>query len=118
MPGWRAAAPGLVIVEASAVSEEGRITPGDLANLPCEGVDHMPEGDPRGWPTLAPSAIPLATNCRRSRRRWTKADILGVQQDFFAAAEPARDAGFEWLVLHLAHGYLAQSPPADAGLRD
>lgn len=47
-----------------------------------------------------------------------QADILGVQQDFFAAAEPARDAGFEWLVLHLAHGYLAQSPPADAGLRD
>ena len=36
-------------------------------------------------------------------------DIDRVRGDFVAAAERARDAGFKWLVLHFAHGYLAQS---------
>jgi 2,4-dienoyl-CoA reductase-like NADH-dependent reductase (Old Yellow Enzyme family) len=32
-----------------------------------------------------------------------------VKADFVQAARRARDAGFEWLELHFAHGYLAQS---------
>ena len=36
-------------------------------------------------------------------------DIARVRADFVAAAKRARDAGFEWLELHFAHGYLAQS---------
>jgi 2,4-dienoyl-CoA reductase-like NADH-dependent reductase (Old Yellow Enzyme family) len=39
----------------------------------------------------------------------TLADIARVRDDFAAAARRARDAGFEWLELHFAHGYLAQS---------
>ena len=39
----------------------------------------------------------------------TKAEILRVQGDFVAAAKRALESGFEWLVLHFAHGYLAQS---------
>jgi 2,4-dienoyl-CoA reductase-like NADH-dependent reductase (Old Yellow Enzyme family) len=36
-------------------------------------------------------------------------DIARVREDFATAARRARDAGFEWLELHFAHGYLAQS---------
>ena len=36
----------------------------------------------------------------------TEADILRVQNDFVAAAKRARAAGFNWLELHAAHGYL------------
>lgn len=36
-------------------------------------------------------------------------DIKRVREDFARAAQRARDAGFEWLELHFAHGYLAQS---------
>jgi 2,4-dienoyl-CoA reductase-like NADH-dependent reductase (Old Yellow Enzyme family) len=36
-------------------------------------------------------------------------DIARVRQDFVDAAKRARDVGFEWLELHFAHGYLAQS---------
>ena len=32
-----------------------------------------------------------------------------MRQDFVDAAKRARDAGFEWLELHFAHGYLGQS---------
>ncbi len=36
-------------------------------------------------------------------------DIARVKQDFVDAARRARDAGFEWIELHFAHGYLGQS---------
>ncbi|MBB5685912.1 2,4-dienoyl-CoA reductase-like NADH-dependent reductase (Old Yellow Enzyme family) [Sphingobium boeckii] len=137
---------GLVIVEATAVSPEGRITPGctglwnDMqaegmarvaaaiksagavpgiqighagrkasANRPWEGDDHMADGDPRGWPTLSPSAIAFGANLPQIPAEMTPADIARVKADFVSAAIRARDAGFEWLELHFAHGYLAQS---------
>ncbi|KQQ44463.1 NADH:flavin oxidoreductase [Duganella sp. Leaf126] len=137
---------GLVIVEAAAVSPEGRITPGcagiwndDLAqafvpvveaikaagavpgiqiahagrkasaNRPWEGDDHIAEGDARGWQTIAPSAIAFGGNLGKVPRAMTLDDIARVRQDFVDAAVRARDVGFEWLELHFAHGYLAQS---------
>ncbi|MEA9391272.1 NADH:flavin oxidoreductase/NADH oxidase [Acerihabitans sp. TG2] len=137
---------GLVIVEATAVAPEGRITPGcagiwndDLAqafvpavkaikaagavpgiqighagrkasaNVPWEGDDHIPAGDPRGWQTIAPSSIAFGANLPKLPQAMSLDDIARVRDDFVAAARRARDAGFEWLELHFAHGYLAQS---------
>ena len=137
---------GLVIVEATGVAPEGRISPACLglwnddqaaglakvaaaikaggavpgiqiahagrkasANLPWEGDDHIPEGDPRGWPTLSPSTIAFGANLPKVPQAMTLEDIARVCNDFVAAACRARDAGFEWLELHFAHGYLAQS---------
>jgi len=137
---------GLVIVEATAVTPEGRITPGCLglwndeqaarltgivrtikaagavpgiqighagrkasANIPWEGDDHIAEGDPRGWPTISPSAVAFGANLPRVPKEMTLEDISRVQDAFVAAAIRARDVGFEWLELHFAHGYLAQS---------
>ena len=137
---------GLVIVEATAVSPDGRITPActglwddaqieGLARIaaaikaagavpgiqiahagrkasaqrPWEGDDHIPADDPRAWETIAPSAIAYGEGLPRVPRAMTVADIERVRGDFAAAARRARDAGFEWLELHFAHGYLAQS---------
>lgn len=137
---------GLVIVEATAVSPEGRITPGCAgiwndeqaqlfapvvaaikaagavpgiqighagrkasANLPWEGDDHIADGDARGWQTLAPSALAFGANLPKVPQAMTLADIARVKADFVAAARRAREAGFEWLELHFAHGYLGQS---------
>ena len=137
---------GLLIVEATAVSPEGRITPGCTglwndtqaealapiaaaikaagavpgiqlahagrkasANRPWEGDDHIAENDARGWATIAPSALAFGANLPQVPKAMTLEDIARVRADFVAAAKRARDAGFEWLELHFAHGYLGQS---------
>lgn len=137
---------GLVIVEATAVSPEGRITPNCTglwndaqaealapiaasikaagavpgiqighagrkasANRPWEGDDHLAADDARGWATISPSATAFGANLPKVPRAMTVEDIARVREDFVAAARRAREAGFEWLELHFAHGYLAQS---------
>jgi 2,4-dienoyl-CoA reductase-like NADH-dependent reductase (Old Yellow Enzyme family) len=137
---------GLVIVEATAVSPEGRITPGctglwndeqvigmaniasaikaggavpgiqighagwkGSANRPREGDDHIVANDPRSWETLSPSASAFGANLPQVPHEMTLQDIQRVRDDFVSAALRALHAGFEWLELHFAHGYLAQS---------
>ncbi len=137
---------GLVIVEATGVSPEGRITPACLglwedgqidglrriaanieaagavpgiqighagrkasANKPWEGDDHIPSGEPGSWEIIGPSAIPFGVNLPRTPAEMTKQDIDRVKADFVASAKRAVEAGFKWLELHFAHGYLAQS---------
>ncbi|WP_312836878.1 NADH:flavin oxidoreductase/NADH oxidase [Pantoea sp.] len=137
---------GLVIVEATAVAPEGRITPGCLgiwndaqakklaqiareikaagavpgiqiahagrkasANKPWEGDDHIAADDARGWETIAPSAVAFGNNLPQVPKAMTLDDIARVRHDFVLAAQRALAAGFEWLELHFAHGYLAQS---------
>jgi 2,4-dienoyl-CoA reductase-like NADH-dependent reductase (Old Yellow Enzyme family) len=137
---------GLVIVEATAVAPEGRISPACLglwndaqatelakvasaiktggsvpgiqiahagrkasAHRPWEGDDHMPHDDPQAWETISASAIAFGANLPRTPREMSLADIERVKADFVSAAKRALAAGFEWLELHFAHGYLAQS---------
>ena len=79
------------------------------ANIPWQGDDHMGENDPRGWETISPSPLAFGANLPKIPRAMTIADIKQVQADFVAAAKRALEAGYEWLELHFAHGYLAQS---------
>ena len=137
---------GLVIVEATAVAPEGRITWGDLglwndaqaaalapavaeitrwgavpgiqiahagrkasANRPWEGDDHIPLGEANAWETIAPSAVAFGGDLPRVPSEMTERDIARVRADTVATAVRARDLGFGWLELHMAHGYLAQN---------
>ena len=137
---------GLVIVEATAVTPEGRITPGCAglwndeqvagmaaiaagikaagavagiqighagrkasANRPWDGNAHIPNEAPDGWQTIAPSALAFGGDLPKVPHAMTLDDIARVRQGFVDAARRALDAGFEWLELHFAHGYLAQS---------
>ena len=137
---------GLVVVEATAVSPEGRITWGDLglwndaqadalrpvvasireagavpgiqiahagrkasANRPWEGDDHIPEGEPNAWATIAPSPLAFGGVLGRVPHEMSLDEIARVQADTVSAVVRARELGFEWLELHMAHGYLAQN---------
>lgn len=136
---------GLVVLEATAVSPEGRITPGDvglwrdahvegLARVakeikhagavagiqighagrkagcapPWEGGAPLPESDPQAWEPIGPSALPYVKSAPHMPRVMSLEDIERVQQDFVQAARRALAAGFEWLELHFAHGFLGQ----------
>lgn len=79
------------------------------ANRPWEGDDHIKAGDPRGWATIAPSSVAFGGDLPQVPTAMTPADIERVKGNFVAAARRALAAGFEWLELHFAHGYLAQS---------
>ena len=76
------------------------------AALPTGGGGHLAD-DAGGWPTVAPSAIAFGGALDKLPYALTLADIQRVQRDFVAAAQRALAAGFEWLELHSAHGYLS-----------
>jgi anthraniloyl-CoA monooxygenase len=70
------------------------------------GWEHIDEPLPAGnWPVLAPSAIAYGPS-NQVPRAMTRADMDRVRADFVAATRRAADAGFDWLELHCAHGYL------------
>ena len=78
------------------------------ARRPWDGDDHIPD-DAGGWPVVGPSAVAFGGNLPKVPRALTEAEIAGVTRQFVAAAERSLAAGFEWLELHFAHGYLASS---------
>ena len=62
----------------------------------------LPAGN---WPLLAPSAIPYGPT-NQVPRAMNRADMDRVKEEFVRAARGGADAGFDWLELHCAHGYL------------
>ncbi|TSB24538.1 NADH:flavin oxidoreductase/NADH oxidase [Streptomyces benahoarensis] len=132
---------GLIVVEATAVSPEGRISPGDLGiwndrqaaafrritsflkaqgTVPGVQIAHAgrkastdapwrggaPVGpEAHGWQPVAPSPLPFDEG-HLVPDELTVEGIQQAVQDFAAAARRARDAGFEVVEIHGAHGYL------------
>jgi 2,4-dienoyl-CoA reductase-like NADH-dependent reductase (Old Yellow Enzyme family) len=73
-----------------------------------DGGKPLPPDHPRGWQVVGPSAIPFAKG-HQTPRELNKTEIREVQDAFRAAALRALAAGFEWLEIHGAHGYLIHS---------
>lgn len=63
----------------------------------------LPAGN---WPLIAPSALPYLEGESDTPRAMTRADLDRVRADFVRAARWSAEAGFDWLELHCAHGYL------------
>ena len=141
---------GLVMVEMTAPSADGRITHGcpglwndqqtlDFARIvdwvhtqsdakiglqighagpkgstcrPWQGAgmdQPMAADDSEGnWPLLAASSQPYLPH-GIVPRAMTREDMDRVRDEFVAATHRATDAGFDWLELHCAHGYLLSS---------
>ncbi|MEP6833605.1 MAG: bifunctional salicylyl-CoA 5-hydroxylase/oxidoreductase [Gemmatimonas sp.] len=69
-----------------------------------EGVDlPLPEG---AWPLIAPSEAQYLANVSQIARAMTRTDMHRVRDEFVRSTELGERAGFDWLELHCAHGYL------------
>ncbi|MEM7675917.1 MAG: FAD-dependent monooxygenase, partial [Myxococcota bacterium] len=75
--------------------------------VPWEGIDQpLPADD--GWPLIAASALPYNPHSA-TPRAMNREDMDRVRDDFVRSTRMAADAGFDWLELHMAHGYLLAS---------
>ncbi len=76
---------------------------------PWEGGQQLPPEHPQGWQVVGPSAIPYGGKYRHPVHALTREEIRAIHRAYADAARRAVDAGFEWLELHFAHGYLGAS---------
>ncbi len=60
------------------------------------------------WPVISASTVPYGPQ-NQTPLAMTRADMDAMTQAFVAATVRAADAGFDWLELHCAHGYLLSS---------
>ncbi len=143
---------GLVMVEMTSPTAEGRITPGctglwndaqsaafkrivdfvhsqttakiglqlghsgpkgstqlgwETTDEPLPAPGGRPDAAPN-WPVLAASAVAYGEQ-NQTPQAMTRSDMAALTQQFVDATRRAAQAGFDWLELHCAHGYLLSS---------
>lgn len=117
---------GLIIVEATAVTPQGRISEQDLGiwdDIHIDGLQtivervkthgakigiqlgHAGRKSTVSGEIVAPSALPFDEKSK-TPRELTKADIAEIVNAFKNGAQRAKQAGFDVIELHGAHGYL------------
>ena len=94
--------------DAKIAVQIGHAGPKGSTNAPWQhtGADHpLAEGN---WPLVAASALPFLRD-GAVPRAMTAEDMARVKADFVRSTQLAAEAGFDWLELHCAHGYLLSS---------
>lgn len=76
---------------------------------PWEGGRQLPPDHPDGWQVVGPSALPYGGKYTYPVHALSRDEIKGIHRAYAEAAKRALAAGFEWLELHFAHGYLGSS---------
>ncbi len=85
----------------------GHSGPKGSTQLGWEATDEPLTQQPN-WPVMSASAVPYGPQ-NQTPLAMTRADMDRMTQSFVAATVRAADAGFDWLELHCAHGYLLSS---------
>ena len=72
-----------------------------------EGIDLPLESG--NWPVVAPSPIPYIAGVSQTPREITREELDAILEEFKDSTRRGIAAGFDWLELHCAHGYLLSS---------
>lgn len=75
---------------------------------PWEGKHPYQSGDDLFWQVVGASPLAFG-NGYQVPRELEISEVLEIEDKFAMAAERSLDAGFEWLEIHAAHGYLIHS---------
>lgn len=82
----------------------GHAGPKGSTRVPWEGEDQpLAQGN---WPLVSASPQQYLDGVSDWSRAMTRADMDRVRDDFVRSTRYAAEAGFDWLELHCAHGYL------------
>jgi anthraniloyl-CoA monooxygenase len=93
--------------DAKIAMQLGHAGPKGSTRAPWEGEDQpLPAGN---WPLLSASPQQYIDGVSDWSRAMTRADMDRVRDDFVRSTRYAAEAGFDWLELHCAHGYLLSS---------
>ena len=76
---------------------------------PWHGGAQLPPDDPDGWQVRGPSALAYGAKHTHPVHELSVAEIKALHRAYADAARRALDAGFAWLEMHFAHGYLGAS---------
>jgi anthraniloyl-CoA monooxygenase len=85
----------------------GHAGPKGSTRVMWDGIDQpLVEGN---WPLVAASEQQYLPGISQVARAATREDMDRIEADFVRATLAAAEAGFDWLELHCAHGYLLSS---------
>ena len=93
--------------DAKIAIQLGHAGPKGSTRRAWDGIDQPLEQD--NWPLLAASEQCYISGVSQTAKAATQDDMAKIKRDFVYAAAEADKAGFDWLELHCAHGYLLSS---------
>lgn len=107
--GWKRIA-GFVHANSDAkiALQLGHAGPKGSTGLPWDGGEDRPLAS-GNWPLISASPQQYLDGVSDWSRAMTREDMDRVRDDFVRSTQLAAQAGFDWLELHCAHGYLLSS---------
>jgi anthraniloyl-CoA monooxygenase len=93
--------------DAKIAMQLGHAGPKGSTRRSWEGADLPLETG--NWPLVAASPQQYIAGVSQTAREATREDMERIKADFVRATREAAKAGFDWLELHCAHGYLLSS---------
>jgi anthraniloyl-CoA monooxygenase len=93
--------------DAKIAMQIGHAGPKGSTRRSWDGIDLPLESG--NWPLVAASPQQYIAGVSQTAREAAREDMERIKADFVRAAREAAEAGFDWLELHCAHGYLLSS---------